>query len=389
MDYIHRTISESIEKATPFFRVIAVVGARQVGKTTLCKQLFPNYGYVNLESIPTRELIAHDMQRFIDQVDEGIIIDEAHHLPELFSYIQVATDAHPHKRFVLTGSSNFAMLQQITQSLAGRVALFTLPPLAMSEVATQISSLSTDELLFRGLYPAAFVADMHISQLYSNYYTTYIERDVHQLIRVKDLSVFQQFMRLCAGRVGSECNYAALANATGMSAPTIKEWISILEASYILFTLQPYYENISKRLVKTPKIYFYDTGVLCLLLGIENPTQLATHPLRGAIFENLVITEFLKNRMNHGKLSNLYFYRESRGTEIDMVQVDGNQLSLYEIKSSSTFSSRFFDNIKSVSKTYADRILRSGVIYDGRNEVNSTIEGVFNYRSIPFDSINE
>lgn len=383
MKYIDRTISKSIRNVLPFFRVIVITGARQVGKTTLCKSIFPEFEYINLEINEVRDAIRQEPRRFVSDVKNGMVIDEVHLYPELLSYIQVEVDEHPEKRFVITGSSNFAMLAQVTQSLAGRAALFTLPPLSMLETRELIKDMPKEKLMFHGLYPASFVTEMPVEYLYSNYYNTYIERDVHQLINVKNMSLFKLFMRLCAGRVGSECNFSALSNETGVSVPTIKEWLSILEASYIVFKLQPFHANISKRLVKTPKIYFYDTGILCFLLGIENAKQLETHPLRGAIFENLVITEFVKSRLNEGKMPNFYFYRDSRGSEIDLVQTVANELYFYEIKSSQTFNAKFFDNIKSVSNIFGDRVTKSAVIYDGKETIKSEVNGLFNYRNLP------
>lgn len=380
MDILYRTISKSIEKALPYYSVIVVTGSRQVGKTTLCKHLFPQYPYVNLEDVPTREHIADDIKKFINGVGEGIIIDEIHHLPELFSYIQVAVDENRDKKFILTGSSNFSLLQNITQSLVGRAALFTLPPFSMEEIAVQIEPMTTNAILFKGFYPAGYSLLTPPQMLYANYYNTYIERDVHQLINIKNLSLFQKFIRLCAGRVGSECNQSALSSEVGVSSPTINEWLSILEASYIIFKLQPYYENLGKRLVKSPKYYFYDTGLLCFLLGIETPEQLETHPLRGGIFENMVVAEFVKKRLNEGKQPNCYFYRDSSGVEIDLLQVFGNEIDMYEIKSSQTFTAKFFDNINKVSKLFGERVKRSAVIYDGADMSQTDIKGIFNYK---------
>lgn len=384
MEFINRTIAESIKRLIPSFRVIVVTGARQVGKTTLCKAIFPEYDYVNLEVAAVREMIAQEPQKFIRNIGKGAVIDEAHRLPELFSYIQADVDEHPEKRYVLTGSSNFAMLERVTQSLAGRAALFTLPPFSIGEIGGRIQLMSTDELLFHGMYPASFADDMPLDYLYSNYYSTYIERDVHQLVNVKNMSAFQLFVRLCAGRAASECNFSALAAETGVSAPTLREWMCILEASYIIFRLQPYHASIGKRLVKMPKIYFHDTGILCFLLGIENAGQLATHPLRGAIFENFVVSEFVKSRLNMGKLPNLFFYRDSRGTEIDLVQTVADDLLFYEIKSSQTFNSRFFDNIKKVSALFGGRVTRSAVIYDGSETLDSQQNGIYNFRQFAY-----
>ena len=276
------------------------------------------------------------------------------------------------------------MLQHVTQSLAGRASIFSLPPLSLNEIDISASETSTDELLYKGLYPAAYSVGTPPSRLYANYYSTYIERDMHQLIKVKDLSQFQLFIRLCAGRVGSEYNFAALSNETGVSAPTIKEWLSILEASYIIFKLPPFHTNINKRLVKSPKLYFYDTGILCLLLGIENPQQLSTHPLRGAIFENLVVAEFIKANLNAGKLPNCYFYRDNRGVEIDLIKQSGNEFCLYEIKSSKTFNPTFLKNIKIVSNILGEQVCKSAVLYDGKETRTSQTEGIYNFRNFTY-----
>ncbi len=382
---ISRTISKPILNAFTYHPVIAITGARQVGKTTLCKHLFPQFRYVNLEDLSTRELIADDMKKFINNVQEGIIIDEIHHLPGLFSHIQVAADNDPKKRFILTGSCNFSIMQHITQSLAGRIAIFSLPPLSVFELKEQIESVETNEIMFKGLYPAGHSLQIPPDLLYSNYYNTYIERDVRQLINVKNLSHFQKFIRLCAGRTGSECNMSALSNEVGVSVPTINEWISILEASYIIFKLQPFYENIGKRLIKTPKYYFYDTGILCFLLGIENAKQLETHPLRGGVFENLVVSEFIKTRLNEGKQPNFYFYRDSSGTEIDLLQLSGNEIKMFEIKSSQTFHSKYFDNVKKITTLLGDRVKTTSLIYDGEEARQSTQTGIYNWRNYFFE----
>lgn len=379
---VNRIISKSIFNAFQYYPVIVITGARQVGKTTLCKHLFPHFQYVNLEDLSMREMIADDMKKFVNSVQEGIVIDEVHHLPELFSYIQVAVDNDRSKRFILTGSSNLAMMQHVSQSLAGRVAVFTLPPLSIFELQEHIQSFSTNELLFKGLYPAGYSLQIPSNLLYANYYNTYIERDVRQLINVKNLTLFQKFIRLCAGRAGSEGNMSALSNEVGVSVPTINEWLSILETSYIIFKLPPFYDNIGKRLIKTPKYYFYDTGILCFLLGIENPKQLDTHPLRGGIFENLIVAEFFKARLNEGKHPNFYFYRDSKGVEIDLIQLFGDEVHLHEIKSSQTFQSKFFDNINKISAILGDRVKSTSVIYDGDEMRESKRAGIYNWRCL-------
>ena len=381
MNYIYRSISKSILDAIQYYSVITITGPRQVGKTTLCKNLFPNYTYINLEHPAQRIIIEQDIEAFFANSNTHLIIDEVHHLPQMLSYIQVLVDENPDRKFILTGSSNFALLHQITQSLAGRTALFTLLPFAQSELSGT-KDLSTDQLLYQGFYPAIYTKNTPASMLYRDYYNTYVERDIHQLLKVKNLQAFQTFIRLCAGRVGSECNFSSLSNDVGVSVPTITEWVSILQASYIVWKLPPYFANINKRLVKTPKLYFYDTGLLCYLLGIENVQQLKTHPLRGSIFENMVLNEVLKNRFNQGKDNNLCFYRENKGSEVDLVSPQSNKLSIMEIKSAKTFTKDFMRGIKHLEDILGEDIVRSCVVYDGDLESPTLMRGIYNFRNI-------
>ena len=391
MEYIRRAITDAILEASQYYSVLTITGPRQVGKTTLCRNLFADYEYINLEHVATRNVIEQDVEAFFRTHSNKMIIDEVHHLPELLSYIQVLVDEGTSRKFVLTGSSNFSLLQQISQSLAGRTALFTLMPFSLLELSAE-SKQDTNELLFKGLYPTIFSKKMPAHMMYRDYYTTYVERDVHQLLRVKNMQAFQTFIRLCAGRVGSECNFSSLASEVGVSSPTINEWISILQASYILWKLPPFYANISKRLVKTPKLYFYDTGLLCYLLGIENAKQLQTHPLRGSIFENMVVVELLKSRYNAGKDSNLFYYRENKGNEVDVIALEGEQMRLYEIKSSQTFTKDFMKGIRYVEGIFGEKIVQSCVVYDGEQEVFASRHGIVNFRSLstqmPMDTPN-
>lgn len=381
MNYIYRSISKCILDAIQYYSVITITGPRQVGKTTLCKNLFPDYTYINLEHPAQRTIIEQDIEAFFANSNTHLIIDEVHHLPQMLSYIQVLVDENPDRKFILTGSSNFALLHQITQSLAGRTALFTLLPFAQSELSG-IKDLSTDQLLYQGFYPAIYTKKTPASMLYRDYYNTYVERDIHQLLKVKNLQAFQTFIRLCAGRVGSECNFSSLSNDVGVSVPTITEWVSILQASYIVWKLPPYFANINKRLVKTPKLYFYDTGLLCYLLGIENVQQLKTHPLRGSIFENMVLNEVLKSRFNQGKDNNLCFYRENKGAEVDLVSPQSNKLSIMEIKSAKTFTKDFMRGIKHLEDILGEDIVRSCVVYDGDLESPTLMRGIYNFRNI-------
>ena len=373
MNLIYRKLTSEISKLLKYYPVITITGPRQSGKTTLCQELFPDYAYINLEDISIREKIQLDTKLFLEDYSNGLIIDEAHHYPDLFSYIQVYTDAHPERKFILTGSSNFSLLQNITQSLAGRTAILTLLPLSLHELGNQIKEVSTDTLILNGCYPAVWAKEVPPGTLYQNYYTTYIERDIRQIINIKDISLFQKFIRLAAGRIGTECNNSALAGEVGTSAPTINNWYSTLAASYIAYMLPPYYENIGKRLTKTPKIYFYDTGLACYLLGIENEDQLKNHPLRGNLFENMVINEAMKNRFNQGKTANLYFYRDKSQKEVDLLHVKANDFHIYEIKSGQTFHADFMNGINYFKNIFKNRVTNSAVIYDGDTTTNHMI----------------
>ena len=377
---INRNLKEVIVHAIPFFPVITITGPRQSGKTTLCKNLFPDMPYINLEMTQVREQIMQDTVGFLDHYPAGLIIDEAHHYPGLFSYIQVAVDENPDRKYVLTGSSNFSLLEKITQSLAGRTALFTLLPFSFRELGTLINGVSTDKLILCGGYPAIWAKNTPMNLFCSNYYTTYIERDVRQIVNIQDMNSFQRFIRLVAGRIGAECNASSLANEAGVSSKTITHWFSVLASSYIIYLLPPYYENIGKRLVKSPKVYFYDTALACYLLGIETEAQLNVHPLRGALFENMVINEALKERMNAGKDPNLFFFRDS-SKEVDLIHLQGHELSVYEIKSSKTYHKDFYKGIDYLKKIFEERITRSALIYDGDSELPTNLNGAYNFRN--------
>lgn len=364
MQYIERSITAAIMQALPYYPVIVITGPRQVGKTTLCRHIFADYKEYNLETIALRSAIAEDPVGFIDSCGQCVLIDEVQQLPELMSYIQVEVDKNPDRKFILTGSNNFALLESVTQSMAGRAALFTLLPFSMDEVG-DYKLQPTDSLLLKGFYPGVVVKNTPVEMFFYNYYSTYIERDVRQVKDIANLSAFQLFVKLLAGRTGSEFNASALANEIGVSAPTIKSWFGVLQASYIAFALQPFYTNIAKRLTKMPKVYFYDTGLLCHLLGITTPEQLAVHPLRGAVFENLAVTELMKQRFKRAKAPNLYFYRENAGREVDILQDNGLTYDLYEVKSSCTYTPAFMKNIKYLRELFPDRIAQAKVVYDG------------------------
>lgn len=380
MKLIYRQLSAEIERLSHYFPVITITGPRQSGKTTISKSIFGQYKYVNLEDIILRETIVNAPKSFLIEHSKGLIIDEAHLVPELFSFIQVLVDEDRTRRFILTSSSNFSLLQSVTQSLAGRTAIVTLLPLSLNEIGQQID-LSTDTLLIQGGYPAVWNGSTQARDVYANYYKTYIERDVRTLINLKDLSQFQRFIKLCAGRIGSEFNASSFANDIGVSSHTINEWVSRLEASYIIYRLQPYFRNQGKRLIKSPKIYFYDTGLVCYLLGIENENQLNTHPVRGNLFENMIVVEFLKHRYNQGKDANIYFYRDNQQKEVDIVQENAGKLSLFEIKSARDFHKDFLKGLNYFKKLFSQDVEKSTIIYDGDMENLSNENGIINFRT--------
>lgn len=378
---VTRELQTELLRLSEKWQVISVTGPRQSGKTTLCKMTFPNYAYVNFEHIPTRDKVLQDIDDFLDQYPNGLIIDEAQHIPEIFSYIQVRVDVNKDLRYILSGSSDFLMMQGITQSLAGRVAVRRLLPLSLNEIKA-INPFSTDELLVRGFYPGVWGDGREPQDVYESYYETYLDRDVRQIINVQNITAFRRFVVLLASRIGSEFNAQDLSKSVGVSNQTISNWMAILETSYTAFRLQPFYKNIGKRLVKTPKVYFYDTGLVCWLLGITCAQDLEKHPMRGALFENMVVVEKLKQCYNAGKTSNLFFYRDQSQNEVDIIQESGLNIEAYEVKSAKNFNSDFLSTIHYLEKIMPTTIARSGVIYDGTEEIRTEIDGVFNYRTL-------
>lgn len=364
--YIYRALTPAIEEAHKYYPVILITGARQVGKSTLCRNLFPDYRFENLENISSRVAALRDPVAFIENLGSRAIIDEVQNCPELFSQIQCVVDEDKTKRFILTGSCNFTLMKNACQSMVGRVAVFTLPQFSLGELSAGETQLPTDTLIQQGFYPGVIADGIPAKLFYASYYNTYIERDVRDVLRIGNLVKFDTFIRLVASRVGSELNASALSTEVGISSTTISEWISILQASYIVFALPPYFANISKRLTKMPKYYFYDTGLLCYLLNIDNPQKLVGYPLRGQIFENLVVGEMMKEAFNRAATPNLYFYREHSGREVDVLRMGADRIDAYEIKSASTFREEFMSNMDQLKKIL-DRPVDTTLIYDGQS----------------------
>ncbi len=364
---IYRKLTATLQRLAKTFPVIAITGPRQSGKTTLAKAVFADKPYITLEDPAERAFAFEDAKGFLHRFRDGAIFDEAQRWPDLFSYLQGMVDEEsiPGK-FILTGSQQFGLLSGVSQSLAGRVGMTALLPLSISELsAASQSSQSLDTLIIKGSYPALHVRDISPADWFASYIATYIERDIRQVLRVHDLSVFQRFVRLCAGRNGQLLNLNALAGETGVSQKTARSWLSVLESSYIVHLLPPYFRNFGKRLVKTPKLYFLDQGLACWLLGIRSHEHLALHPMRGAIFESFIISEFLKSRYNRGQPPDLYFWRDNNGLEADIVFERGTKLQPVEIKSGQTITGDYIRAGQRAARFAAEEALQPWLIYGG------------------------
>jgi len=345
---ISRHAKKTLLRLAKGYPVVAVTGPRQSGKTTIVRATFQKKPYVSLEDPDQLEFANKDPRGFLERFPDGASLDEVQRCPTLFSYIQTIVDLDKRPGlFILTGSQQFGVLSHITQTLSGRVGLVQLLPFSYSELF-HVRNLgrNLDALLFKGLYPALYDRKVQPSDWYANYVMTYVERDVRQMINIKNLGIFQRFLRMCAARTGQLLNLTGLANDCGITHNTARSWISVLEASYIIFLLYPHFRNFGKRLVKTPKIYFYDTGLASWLVNMQSPEHLSLHPMRGSLFESFVISELVKARFNCGLPSNLYFWRDNTGNEIDVIIEDGEALTPVEIKSGKTITPDYFSGIK-------------------------------------------
>lgn len=367
MSAVKRTIESSIKYYAKKYPVLAVTGPRQSGKTTMLKTMFPKYTYISLENPDLREFATTDPNGFFKYYSGNLILDEIQQTPALFSYIQTLVDASGKMgQFILSGSQNFHLMQHITQSLAGRVALFKLLPFDFEEL--QQANLLPDnyeEILVKGSYPAIFDRALSSKVFYANYLQTYVEKDLKQLIDVRDLRQFRNFISLCAARSGQLVNLNSLGNECGISQPTAKAWLSVLESSYIVFLLQPYHVNFNKRIVKTPKLYFYDTGLLCHLLKITNPQSIQLHPLKGSLFENLIVAEAFKQNDHKYLHADFCFWRDASGNEVDLLVEHNDKLSIAEIKASSTIKNEHFKGLNYFGALEGSNVKSKNLIYTG------------------------
>lgn len=379
---INRRLANHVRKVADYYPVLSVAGPRQAGKSTMLKQIFPSYQYVSLEDPDSNAFATSDARGFFERYQEGIIIDEAQKVPELFSYLQGVVDKNRAPgRFILSGSQNYLMHRNITQSLAGRIDLSTLFPFDFGEMSWFSDwDQSAEHAILNGFYPGKLTNNIPNNIFYSNYIKTYIERDVTDLINVGNLTTFRSFLKLIAYKCGSQLRLTDLSNDLNISVNTVKTWISILESSYIIFMLPSYHKNMGKRLLKTPKLYFYDTGLLCHLLALKDEVKVRDYDNFGIIFENLVVAELFKFKAHSQSEQEMYYFRDSNGLEVDLLEVDGFKTMMMEMKSSKTFKPKFLESMKKLK--LLDPTMDIKVIYDGKEEVALSDYSVINWRNI-------
>jgi predicted AAA+ superfamily ATPase len=385
---IQRTLETKLRELTEYYPVVVVTGPRQSGKTTLCRMAYPDKPYVSLEAMDSRDFARTDPRGFLAEYADGAVLDEIQHVPELLSYLQGDVDERPETgRFILTGSQHFGLSHSISQSLAGRCGILVLLPPHRGELLS-FSNAPRElyPLLWQGAYPRIYDRGIPAHQWLADYATTYVQRDVRQVINVQDLEAFSGFLKLCAGRTAQEINLSRLGSDAGLSHNTVRSWLSVLETSYIIHRLPAWHANVRKQVVKAPKMHFLDSGLVCFLLGIQEPGQLRLHPLRGAIFESWVVSEIYKSLAHRGVRPSLYHYRESRGAEIDLIIERHGGLNAVEVKSGATISRDFFKNLDVFSNRVGDdrrvRSIRTHVVYGGDESQKRTVARVLSWRDI-------
>lgn len=380
--YLNRTIETLINEAAKYFSVISITGPRQSGKSTLLKHLFPQYHKYSMKDVNMREFAEQDPIAFLSQHTEGMFIDEIQKVPQLLEYIQGIVDDNPERKFLLTGSSNFELLQGLCESLPGRAGVYELLPMTYAETASTMQNASTSEFLYGGLYPAICARKNKPQLFYPSYVKTYLERDVRDLLKIKDQMLFMRFMKLCAARIGSIFNASELASQLGVDSKTVSHWLSVLQASYLITLLPPYFENVSKRVIKSPKLYFNDPGLACFLLDIESPRQLERDKMQGAVFENYVVMEVIKHRYNHGMLGGVYFYRDSHQNEVDILLKQEGEITAIEVKASMTYHTSFNRHIARLQEWVNIPVTRKMIVYTGDFENTVGDIQLINYRHL-------
>jgi len=377
---IERTLASKVTSLAQKFQVITLTGPRQSGKTTLVRATFPDLPYVSLEEPDIRQIALTDPRGFLSNYPNGVILDEIQNTPELFSYIQRIVDENRQIQFILTGSSNFLLMEKISQTLAGRTAVLHLLPFSLQELEPLTDSY--ENMIFKGQYPRIYDRTIPPPDFYPSYIQTYVDRDVRMIKNIGDINAFIQFTQLCAGRIGQPLNNASLANDAGISPNTAKSWLSILESSYILYRLQPYHRNFNKRLIKSPKLYFYDTGVACSLLGIREQEQVNLHYMKGSLFENLILNEFIKRSFNQGENRLPYYWQDNHGKEIDCLLVNGEKVTAVEIKSGKTMSTSYFENLKYWRSLAALLESQEYVVYGGDQSMQTGAGTLISWKNL-------
>jgi len=380
--YIHRRLEAVILEAYKYFSVICVTGPRQSGKSTLVRHLFPQYAMYSLKDLQVRQFAQSDPVAFLNQHPEGMFIDEVQKVPVLLEYIQGIVDRCPERRFFLSGSSNFELMRGITESLPGRAGVYELLPMSLEEVGDLMVEKDVDHFLFDGFYPAVCAGKNKASLFYPSYVKTYLEKDVRDVLNVQDMMRFLKFLKLCAARVGSLFNALEIGCELGVDSKTVRRWLDVLQASYVVTLLPPYYENISKRLVKKPKLYFNDPGLACYLLDIESPKQLARDKMRGAIFENMLVMEAIKHRLNRGKEGGVFFYRDSNQNEVDVLVKQEGEITALEVKSSMTYDRSFESALRALPGWVSTPVRDRAVVYAGDFQNVAGDVKVVNFRNV-------
>jgi hypothetical protein len=379
-----RSIIEQLKIYKSKYPILALTGPRQSGKTTLLRALFPDYTYLSLENPDLRTFAENDPNGFFDKYSQFCIFDEVQRVPQLFSYLQTIVDEKKIMgQFILSGSQNFHLIKNITQSLAGRVALFKLFPFDFTELhAANLMEDDYVKMLLRGFYPAIYDRDIPSQIFYSNYIQTYVERDITELVSIRDIRTFRTFLTLCAARAGQLLNLNSLAKDCGITQPTAKAWISLLESSYILFLVQPYYKNFDKRVIKSPKLYFYDTGLLCHLLKIKDSKQVKFKSYKGNLFENMIVAEYIKQNYHQNKMEEFWFWRDSGGHEVDLIRQDDDLLNVIEIKSTKTITSDLFKEMNYFEALAKSEIKSKTLIYAGDDNQKRTNASVLSWNQL-------